>query len=424
MFEINDSIKSAISLSNETFKACAKKTKILSSISWSSQIATQFIKEKATKNPKPQYTIDKEFFKKTIEELKNLEKFIQGDHPVLEWLRQTQKSYILGTQLLLELETPRFYIISSEMYGNSTSKPFQSADNNLQMARRISERISVCRIEGQENRPVKSAEEFKVKIEEWLKRRRPYLSVKVEITDQIVSRVVAGGTRIRIRKDAKFSNQDLSSLWNHEILSHSLTAQNGLAQKNCDFLYAGGPRTTMTQEGLAVFYEILEHSLSQNRFLALCDRIEAVNKVEQGANFIELYKWYSLRAENELEAFYATQRIFRGSDLNGKYPFTKDVVYLGGVFGVYNFLRLAVKNENYALVESLINGRIALEDVALIANLRMQGFLDPPKYIPGWLRNWEGLLSYFSFSSLINSVDNEHIEGYFVSHFKRQGWQL
>jgi uncharacterized protein (TIGR02421 family) len=424
MFEINDSIKNAIRLSNETFKACARKTKILSSISWSNEIATQFIKEKATKNPKPLYAIDKEFYKKTIEELKNLEKPIQGEHPVLEWLRQTQKSYILGTQLLLELETPQFYKISSEMYGNSTSKPFQSADNNLQMARKISERVSVCRVEGQENKPTKTAEEFKTKIEEWLKRRRPYISVKVEISNQIVSRVVAGGNRIRIRKDAKFSNQDLSSLWNHEILSHTLTAQNGLAHKNCDFLYAGGPRTTMTQEGLAVFYEIFEHSMSQNRFLALCDRIEAVSKVEQGANFIELYQWYTARTENEYEAFYATQRIFRGSDLKGKYPFTKDVVYLGGVFGVYNFLRLAVKNENYLLVESLINGRIALEDVAVIAHFRKAGFLEPPQYVPGWIRNWEGLLSYFSFSSLINSVDNEHIEGYFVSHFKKQGWQL
>ena len=194
--------------------------------------------------------------------------------------------------------------------------------------------------------------------------------------------------------------------------SHCLTAHNGNLQKYCDFLSAGGPRTTMTQEGLAVFYEVYAHTMSQLRFLSLCHRVEAISLAESGASFLEVYRWYKDRTENPLDAFFNTQRIFRGAKLTGGGAFTKDVVYLPGLLSVYNFLKLAVKNQNRVLVESLVCGRMALEDVSTIAWLRTHGIIDPPQYIPAWLKNWEGLLSFFSLTAVFDGLDLSNVQNY------------
>src|SRR5262249_28245916 len=147
------------------------------------------------------------------------------------------------------------------------------------------------------------------------KERIPSMSVQVELSDGISAKVVAGMNRVRVRRDARFSDVEVAALWNHEIESHCLTAHNGNLQENCEFLCSGGPRTTMTQEGLAVFFEMYGHSMSQRRFLAICDRVHAVELVEKGANFIELFRWYRDRSDTDMEAFFATSRIFRGTQL-------------------------------------------------------------------------------------------------------------
>jgi hypothetical protein len=125
-----------------------------------------------------------------------------------------------------------------------------------------------------------------------------------------------------------------------------------------------------------------------------------------------------------LEAFYSTSRIFRGANLKGGAPFTKDVVYLAGLLGVTNFLRLAIKSQNHLLVETLICGRMRLEDISVIAWLRKKGIVQPPKYLPDWLENWEGLLSFFSFSAILTSVDITPYQSYFDELKMFREWDL
>ena len=237
--------------------------------------------------------------------------------------------------------------------------------------------------------------------------------MRTEVTDQIVAKVVAGMNRVRIRKDARFSGLELDALWNHEIESHSLTAHNGAQHPQCDFLVAGGPRSTMTQEGLAVFYEVYGHTMSQRRFLSLCNRIEAVNLVENGADFIELYRWNKARGDTGFDAFYNTQRVFRGAPLKAGAD-SRRTLFISRDSSVFIFLRIAVKAQNRMLVESLVCGRMALEDVATIA----------------WLRNMESstlglrsrlaeelgaLLSFFSLSAVLGITDISSFQGYLTS---------
>ncbi len=409
---------------SDVFKSCARKSKILAALAWRPEVVAEFFAKKESVLPNPTYLIDKREILSLLEALKALEPKLQGEHPMLDWLRKTLESYQLGLSLLIAVETDRFFGISSEMYGNSKTKLFRGETTNLELAKAISQRISVCSLNDiGESFVQKSALEFAVALEERVKNRKPLIPLKIEVTEAIASKVVAGMNRVKLRKDARFSELELDSLWNHEVESHCLTAHNGNRHPYCDFLSAGGPRTTMTQEGLAVFYEVYAHTMSQNRFLSLCNRVEAVAAVEDGASFMDLYRWYQDRTDNSLDAFFNTQRIFRGAKLTGGAAFTKDVVYLPGLISVYNFLKYAVKNQNRILIESLVCGRMSLEDVSTIAWLRTHGIVEPPHYIPEWLKNWEGLLSFFSLTAVFDVLDLSNVHDYFDDQ-KLQDWDV
>lgn len=410
----------------DVFRLCAKKSKILSTLAWKPEVVQEFFKTNESTLPKPTYQVDRKALSDLVLALDRLEPKLLGEHPVLHWLQRTCQSFRQGVNLLLEIESNRFFEISTELYGNASTSLFKGTTSNLDLARGISARLShLCLVRDvKESDPIQIAEQFAERLEQKIKSRNPQIPVRVEITDQIVAKVVAGMNRVRIRKDAKFSEEDLFSLWNHEIESHCLTAHNGSRHDNCDFLSSGGPRTTMTQEGLSVFYEVYGHTMTQARFLSLCNRVEAVKRIEDGADFIQVYRWYKDLSENPLEAFYSTQRLFRGARLTGGGPFTKDVVYIGGLLGVYNFLRFAAKSQNRLLVESLVCGRIALEDVATIAWLRARGIVNPPYFVPDWLVNWEALLSYFSLSAVLQSLDLSQFPSFIEDYHQLADWDV
>jgi uncharacterized protein (TIGR02421 family) len=422
---LKSELVATLKAASDVFKVCSRKTKILAALAWKPEVATEFFQKKETLPPVPTYSIDKKTYQDLLQMLKDFEPKLVGDHPILAWLRKTHESFTLGIRLLLELESKVFFEISTQLYGNAHTAPFKTQTTNYEMAQAISSRMSVCNLNDiGESLVYEDAQQFSASLEKKLAGRIPVIPVRVDITDAITAKVVAGMNRVRVRKDARFAELELSALWNHEIESHCLTAHNGARQGNCDFLSAGGPRTTMTQEGLAVFYEVYGHTMSQHRFLALCHRVEAISLVQKGADFMQIYRWYKERSDNAMEAFYNTQRIFRGADLKGGNPFTKDVVYLAGLLGVFNFLKIAVKNQNRLLVESLVCGRISLEDVGIIAWLRAHGLMEPPHFIPDWLKNWEALLSFFSLTAVFESVNLTGFQDYFDGNKAFEEWDL
>lgn len=408
----------------EVFTFASKRAKILPTLAWKREVAAEFFQKKATALPNPTYSVDKKAVTDALESLGTLHAKLQGDHPVLQWLMKTKDSFSSGMRLILAIESETYFEISSQLYGNSKSSLARGQTNNLDLARSIAARMGICSLNDiGESKVFMSAEELATGLEKRLRKRVPALPVKVELTTDIVAKVVAGMSRVRIRSDGRFSEMELGALWNHEVESHCLTAQNGIRQTQCSFLSAGGPRTTLTQEGIAVFHEIYGHTMSQSRFLTICDRVEAIHMVEQGADFMELYRWFQARSESDLDAFYAAQRIFRGAPLGGRYPFTKDVVYLAGLLEVYHFLQAATKVQDRILIECLLTGRIALEDVGVIEWLRLNGILDPPHFIPVWLKNWEALVSFFSFFGVVlHSVDLSSFQSYFDSYQDVREW--
>ena len=66
---------------------------------------------------------------------------------------------------------------------------------------------------------------------------------------------------------------------------------------------------------------------------------------------------------------------------------------------------------------------MSLEDVSTIAWLRTHGIVEPPHYIPEWLKNWEGLLSFFSLTAVFDVLDLSNVHDYFDDQ-KLQDWDV
>src|SRR4051812_35947971 len=100
----NQKLRDLLHDASEIFRFCAKRTKILAALSWDPRVARDFFKNKASQLPKPRYPIDRKTLEEAKEALGKLPARLQGDHPVLAWLRRTHSSYLQGIELLLNVE--------------------------------------------------------------------------------------------------------------------------------------------------------------------------------------------------------------------------------------------------------------------------------------------------------------------------------
>ena len=259
-----------------------------------------------------------------------------------------------------------------------------------------------------------SAEQFRSALVGRIDKLRPRTEVEVVIDATCTAKVVAGMKRVRVRPDATFPRWEAEGLWHHKVETHALTAQNGAAQIEAPFLSSGGPRTTRTQEGLAVFGELYNHVLTVHRLERLALRVKLVDMAEQGASFIDLYRFLVDRGSAPRDAYFDAQRICRGGLVDGGAPFTKDACYLAGLLHVYAFLNAFVRGGFRDETELLVCGRIHLEDIAALVELRTMGVLTRPRLRPRWLRNWDTLLPYFSFSSFMKAIDISPVEDHYA----------
>src|SRR5262249_18429535 len=176
------------------------------------------------------------------------------------------------------------------------------------------------------------------------------------------------------------------------------------------FLRSGGPRTTRTQEGLAVFAEFWAHALDVERMRRIVTRVRLVAQAEEGATFLDLFEALREAGASDRDAYLDAQRICRGGLVEGRAPFTKDAAYLAGFTEVFNFLQVAVRGGAREAFELLAVGRIALEDLATLHELRELGVLERPKYVPRWIARWKGLLPFFAFASFLHEIDLREVE--------------
>ncbi len=213
---------------------------------------------------------------------------------------------------------------------------------------------------------------------DYYRRLDPSLQASVEVRDDISGILVSHGNFL-IGRDVHVSTTRLQATLNHEIGTHALTYHNGKRQP-FQQLYAGMAGYEELQEGLAVFAEYLTGGLSLPRLQLLAGRVVAVHSIIAGASFIETFNL--LQHEHGFHPFTAftmTMRVYRGGG------YTKDVVYLRGLVNLLDYL---VTAENFEL---LYYGKIAMEHLHLIEELRWRNVLKPLALMPRYLQTPEAV---------------------------------
>jgi uncharacterized protein (TIGR02421 family) len=243
--------------------------------------------------------------------------------------------------------------------------------------------------------------------------------VRVEPDDGILADAAAGGDYVKVRNGAKFSPRDIDILEAHEGWVHVATSLNGQAQPVAKWLAKGPPRTAAVQEGLAALVEMFTFRTYPRRARRLNDRVLAVDKAEDGASFLDVFEWFRTEGYEEDECFHNTRRIFRGGVVAGGAPFTKDACYCKGVVLNYAFIRSAIQHDRVDLVPLLFVGKVAHEDVPVLARRVADGVVRPPRFLPPMFRDLNGLAIWMAYSTFFSQLGGEAIAEHYARVFSR-----
>jgi hypothetical protein len=128
-----------------------------------------------------------------------------------------------------------------------------------------------------------------------------------------------------------------------------------------------------------------------------------------GADFIELFKFFLNAGQSEIESVRSAQRIFRSGDVKGGIVFTKDAVYLQGLLEVHTFMRVAIRDNRPELVRNLFAGRLTMADALRLQPFFESGWLKPPSYMPQWASDLRRLAALMAYSAFISNIKLEKV---------------
>jgi uncharacterized protein (TIGR02421 family) len=233
--------------------------------------------------------------------------------------------------------------------------------------------------------------------------------IEIRPDDGIAADAAAGSDYIKVREDRMFSQRDLDLLEAHEAWVHIGTTANGLAQPICTFLGKAAPRSTVTQEGLAVLTEMLNLRSHPRRLAKLMHRIEGIKAADEGASFVEVFELLRTDGLSEDESWAATARIFRGS-LPEAGPFTKDLGYSKGLVLTLLYVRLAINLGRSHRIPLLFCGKVDLLDMSTLHDLEEEGLVESPKFVPPPFNDLPALASTLSLGGFMRELDWGRLE--------------
>ena len=249
-----------------------------------------------------------------------------------------------------------FYFNSLRVYGTPTEKDVQNAKFILHFA----DEPMVGNME-----KVHSSTDARDYFEDFVKRYDFPLNIRFS-TSIAAEAMVSNSTKsLLIKKNAKFSKNQMLTLANHEIGVHLVTTYNGLLQP-LKIFSNGLPRNVETQEGLAVFSEYMGGALTLKRLKEIAYRVLASDSLIKGYTFADTFDLINGQYKlNRDDAFTITLRAHRGGG------FTKDRLYLSGLRKIY---KRYLKEES---MDNLLTGKVALEHEETIKYLLGLGLAQP-----------------------------------------------
>ena len=383
----------------------AKPMRVLSALSWPGEIRESFLASGATRSPEPVYApIDPG---PVIDGLDSARRLLRPGNVVDDWLGREADSIASTAMMLASVGTPAFHEHSGRLYG-LPDQPLRFDDATpLQLAKRVGDaltELSSAKLAPPPNRTRTSAD-IAAHLEAAVTAHFGDAAPKIMIVDELSANAVASTSRIKVRRDAMFTDKDAAQLLNHEAFIHVATGLNGRAQRDLPILAIGHPGTSRTQEGLAVYSEYVSGTLGLDRLRRLADRTIGVQMVCEGADFIELYRWFLDRSPGPEQAFESTRRIFRGAPISGGSPFTKDCAYISGFLSVATLVRSAFVAGRVDVVAMLFAGKLDLSAIPALAVLRSQGLCRPARFLPPWASDPSWLLSHLALGTFLANVD-------------------
>ncbi len=383
----------------------AKPMRVLSALAWPGELREEFLAGGAQTLPQPTYTpVDPT---SVLDGVAAARRLLRPGNVVDDWLDREATSIESTALMLSSVGTPAFHAYSRKLYGVPSQPLRFDPATPLELAERVHASLEELHEAAMIPPVVRSrtgeqvAEFIKVEVAEHFGDSAP----EVLLVDELSANAVASTSRIKIRRDAKFTTKDSAQLLNHEAFIHVATGLNGRAQTDIPILAIGHPGTTRTQEGLAVYSEYVSGTLGLDRLRRLADRILATQLVIDGADFIELYRWFLDRTPNPEQAFESTRRIFRGSPLTGGAPFTKDCTYLSGYLSVATFIRAAFLAGRADTLGLLFAGKLDLFAVPALGELRSMGLVQPARFIPPWASDPGWVLAHLTLNTFMAGVD-------------------
>lgn len=332
--------------------------------------------------------------------------------PLGDYLRRTAESWRVAAGMLEAVGTVAVTAPSIALYGRPDDMIPGSQRSNLDAARyfvELSDELGADLLADDSGRSV-SAEALRAELSHTLDGFFGEGQIRVEVDPDLTAKAAAGATRIRLRAGTCFSEYDHHQLLAHEAFVHSLTALNGRRQPLLASLGRTSPRVTATQEGLAVFAELMSGAIDITRLKRISLRILAIDMALKGADFVEVYQYFAACGQTVADSFHSAQRVFRGVPVDGGSAFAKDNVYLSGLLTVHTFFRWALKQRRMDLLRHLFAGKLALHDVLSLQPHFVSGAILPPLWLPPWMQHVHGLAGKLAFSLFVNRIQMNRVQ--------------
>ena len=381
--------------------------KLLGLASWPATAQAPFLEGYARGQPRlPVIEYPRLDFSEARRELDEIAAAADPAHPLGCYLIESTRSWALAARLLEGLGTPAVTTHSLALFGKPDEALPGNGPTTREAARHfiaIANELDSELLAPEEQVPV-SATALRLQLQGDLDDFFDGRVITVELDPELIAKAAAGATRIRLRQGAAFSDYDRRQLLQHEALVHSLTALNGREQLQLPSLALSSPRATETQEGLATFAEQITGSIDIGRMKRISLRIEAIAMALDGADFIQVFRYFIDAGQSAAESFSSAQRVFRGVPTGGGSAFTKDTVYLRGLIGVHTFFRRALQQDRLRLCRRLFAGKMTLADVEAFDPLFDSGALAPPRWLPPWVSRANGLAGMLAFSLFANRI--------------------
>jgi len=393
--------------------AAVRPIRLLDMVSWPAALQEHFLADwRVGKIWMPKIEYARQDWSEVRAELDAIDAALDNNHPLGRYLHRTTESWRVATFLLDAIGTPEVTTHSARLFGKPGGRLPGDGPTNLEAARHFIDLADELDQELRLYEPgyVLSAEQVQEELQLQIDQFMGPGQVSVELDPNLIAKAAAGTNRLRLRTNTGFSEYDRNQLLMHEFFVHTVTARNGREQPVLGSLARGSPRTTATQEGMATLSEMMSGSMDIERMKRISLRIIAIDMALNGADFIQVFRFFLDEGQSDVDSFTSAQRIFRGVQPTGGAAFTKDTVYLHGLLSVHTFFRWCLRNRKLGLARQLFAGKMALEDVFNFESSYAAGTIVPPRYLPPWLQRANGLAGMLAFSLFANRIRLDNVD--------------